>query len=344
MPTLFKRSNGIYYIVCADDCGKRKWVSTHERLKSQAVKKLLNFGTSTKKPGPRKSLQQFTTEFLSFAHEFYSPGTVGIYKKTLGKFLNQVGDLALQSITPRHVDLFRENRLREVSRTTVNIELRTLRAAFYTAQRWKMMEENPLEKVALCKIEEKAPCFLSLAEFRELHSAVKEEWLRDMMVLAALSGMRRGEILNLKWQNVDLRNGLITIQSSVDFKTKGGKKRVVPMNRGLVEMFERRLRQNGEELVFALEGRKISRWWVSRRFKRYVLKLGLDDKLHFHSLRHSFATWLVQDGASIYEVQKLLGHSSIKTTEIYSHLVSEQLHKTVNRIRVSLPPGPAVSV
>jgi site-specific recombinase XerD len=101
-------------------------------------------------------------------------------------------------------------------------------------------------------------------------------------------------------------------------------------------MFERRLRQNGEEFVFAVEGRKISRWWVSRKFKRYVLKLGLDDKLHFHSLRHSFATWLVQDGASIYEVQKLLGHSSIKTTEIYSHLVPDGLRRTVDRISVEL--------
>jgi integrase len=218
----------------------------------------------------------------------------------------------------------------------VNIELRTLRAAFYTAQRWKMIEENPLRKVALCRIEEKAPCFLSLGEFRELHSAVKEEWLRDMMVLAALSGMRRGEILNLRWEQVDPRNGLITVQSSADFKTKGGKKRVIPMNKCLVEMFERRLRQNGEEFVFAVEGRKISRWWVSRKFKRYVLKLGLDDKLHFHSLRHSFATWLVQDGASIYEVQKLLGHSSIKTTEIYSHLVPDGLRRTVDRISVEL--------
>jgi site-specific recombinase XerD len=59
-------------------------------------------------------------------------------------------------------------------------------------------------------------------------------------------------------------------------------------------------------------------------------------RLHLHSLRHTFASWLVQDGVSLYEVQKLLGHSSIAVTEIYSHLQPEQLHETVNRLKVSL--------
>jgi integrase/recombinase XerD len=60
-----------------------------------------------------------------------------------------------------------------------------------------------------------------------------------------------------------------------------------------------------------------------------------DKNLHFHSLRHTFASWLVQDGVSLYEVQKLLGHSSIAVTQVYSPLQPEQLHATVNRIRFS---------
>jgi len=65
-----------------------------------------------------------------------------------------------------------------------------------------------------------------------------------------------------------------------------------------------------------------------------VRKVGLPDTIHFHSLRHTGASWLVQDGVSIYAVQKILGHSSIQVTMGYSHLVSEELHGIVNMIRV----------
>jgi site-specific recombinase XerD len=70
---------------------------------------------------------------------------------------------------------------------------------------------------------------------------------------------------------------------------------------------------------------------------RHHLRLaGPDERLHFHSLRHTFASWLVQDEVSLDEVQKLLGHSSIKVTDVYNHLQTEQLHSTVNRIEISL--------
>jgi len=82
--------------------------------------------------------------------------------------------------------------------------------------------------------------------------------------------------------------------------------------------------------------KQLTKDYLSKRFKRYVHIAGMNPKLHFHSLRHTFATWLVQDGVSLYEVQKLLGHSSIAVTQVYSHLQPEQLHATVNRIVVSL--------
>jgi site-specific recombinase XerD len=69
---------------------------------------------------------------------------------------------------------------------------------------------------------------------------------------------------------------------------------------------------------------------VSQRFRRYVRRTGLNDKLDFHPLRHSFASALVMSGVLLYAVQKLLGHSTSKTTEIYSHLLPQQLHREVN--------------
>ena len=79
--------------------------------------------------------------------------------------------------------------------------------------------------------------------------------------------------------------------------------------------------------------------FVSKRFKIHARRVGLREDLHFHSLRHTFATWLVQEGVSIYEVQKLLGHSSISVTQIYSHLAASELHGAVNKIQVVLNGG-----
>jgi site-specific recombinase XerD len=94
--------------------------------------------------------------------------------------------------------------------------------------------------------------------------------------------------------------------------------------------------RESSDLVFARRGFQIGESFVSHRFKEYVRMAGLDERLHWHSLRHTFASWLVQDGVSLYAVQKLLGHSSVTVTEIYSHLQPEKLHDTVNRIQVSL--------
>ena len=75
---------------------------------------------------------------------------------------------------------------------------------------------------------------------------------------------------------------------------------------------------------------------LSKRFRLAVRAAGLDTGLHFHSLRHTFATWLVQERISIYEVQKLLGHSSIAITQVYSHLAPNELHHAVNKIEASM--------
>jgi site-specific recombinase XerD len=86
------------------------------------------------------------------------------------------------------------------------------------------------------------------------------------------------------------------------------------------------------ELVFTLEGRQITGDWFSHKLKKYLNKLNSPKKLNVHSLRHTFASWLVQSGASIYEVQKLFGHSDIKVTQIYAHLDPNELHSVVGRI------------
>lgn len=115
-----------------------------------------------------------------------------------------------------------------------------------------------------------------------------------------------------------------------------GRRRTVPLSETAMYLLNARRGKSTSECVFALNDRQINAGWVTHLSKRYVRRAGLDDRLRFHSLRHTFARWLVQDGVSLYEVQKLLGHSSSALTEVYSHLQPEQVHSTVNRIDIAL--------
>ncbi len=143
-------------------------------------------------------------------------------------------------------------------------------------------------------------------------------------------------MLNLRRQDVDLMRKLIQIYSTGTFRTKEGKRRTIPMSDAVHAMLSgKEVRATGE-LVFARRGLKIGKSFLQHRFKFYVREAKLPEGLHWHSLRHTHAGWLVQGGASLYEVQKLLGHSSSRVTEIYSHLQPEQLHQTVNRLDIQL--------
>ncbi len=333
MPSLFQRSNGVFYIAYSVD-GKRRWKSTGKRQRNLAINVLLKFDKLTAQPAKRVLLSEFAEDFLASATTNFSSGTIGIYRQTLASFVSIIGDLHLSAVTPKHIDIYKTERLKTLSPVTMNIELRTLRAAFYTAVRWKHLAENPFKNVPLIRIPEQQPTYLTKAEFRQLLSVISEQWFKDLITVAVYTGLRRAELLNMLWKDVDFQRNLIYIQSSADFKTKHGKRRSVPMNQDVVTILMKRFSNAAGEFVFSNRGKRIQETSLTHKFKASILKAELNEELHFHSLRHTFATWLVQEGVSIYEVQKLLGHSSVKITEVYSHLASGELHESVARIRI----------
>ena len=180
------------------------------------------------------------------------------------------------------------------------------------------------------------PAYLSKADFRRLLGAVKEKDIRELFISAVSTGIRLSELTALQWPDVDQVQKVIHVRNTDTFTTKSKKNRVVPMSDQLCQMMTQRKEEAASELVFHRNGRRFAKDYLSKKFKRSVRLAGLNEKLHFHSLRHTFASWLVQHGASLYEVQKLLGHSSVAMTQVYSHLQPEQLHDTVNKITVTL--------
>ena len=333
---LSKLPHGIYYLFYQDEKGKRQKVSTRCRMKTDAYRFLQIFRAEERTASGRIRLSQFVDEFLAYAKTAYAKRTVLIYRNCLQKFLTFVGDRSIVSLNAKHLDDYKAFRLGHVQPVTVNIEVRQIKAAFRTAVRWNMIHQSPFDGVTQCRVPDKPPVYLSRADFERLLSIVKENWLRELIVFAVLTGMRRGEIVNLKWSQVDFERRLICVQTDSTFRTKNGKRRLVPMHDAVYAMLRERVGRSFSEYVFTLNNEKIYDNWAAALFKRYVKKANLDSQLHFHSLRDSFASWLALDGVSIYAISKLLGHSSVQTTQaFYAHLQPEQLHETVNRLSVS---------
>jgi integrase len=329
--SLYKRS-GIYYIGYYQN-GHRRWKSTGARHKPDALKALTRFQALLQERIRSKSFTDFCIDFLDFSDANHARKTTEIYRHTFLRFSKLVPDLSLDEITPHHIDRYKAQRLKQVRPISVNVELRALRSAFNAANRWKLMRHNPCNETTLADVSETPPLFFSVTDFSRLIENIREVWLKEMVIFGVLTGMRRGEIINLRWSNVDLKNRVLHIQGNPTFKTKQGKRRTIPLNETAVFLLSSKQGKSPSQYVFTLNDEPLKGNWVTHLFKRYVRKVGLDnDNLRFHSLRHTFASWLVQGGATLYEVQKLLGHSSSRVTEIYSHLQPEHLHNTVNRI------------
>lgn len=329
--SLFKK-NSHWYIQYVDENGKRKQKSTGCDNKNDAVKKLSSLRDLIETPKKTLLFSAFQTEILQYAEKSFSRYTRNIYSNTFNNFRRHVGDPPLENLSMKHIDMYKAVRLQTVSEKSVNRELQVLKSSLYFATRWGYIVSNPFSRLPMCRVPERKPRYLNQLEAKILLEAIKEPWFKEIVFFALSTGMRRSEIVNLRWKNVDLNNRLITIESDANYKTKYGKARVIPINDVLFEVLLNKYDENHVDLLFEIDGKSIHPDRLTDGFSRYRKLIGFDQPLTFHHCRHTFATWLIQAGVSIYEVQRLLGHSTIKMTEIYAHLIPDNLQKSVNRI------------
>ena len=176
--------------------------------------------------------------------------------------------------------------------------------------------------------------YLSENEAERLLNALAQRSrdVHDMALLALYCGLRAGEILSLSWNDVNFEHGLVTIRNPKNDRT-----RHLPMPNRVQEMLREREmdRKIDSNLIFPARngGRRQS---VGHTFDRTVAALGLNNGIEdrrqrvvFHTLRHTFASWLVMAGTPLYSVQHLLGHQSIALTERYSHLAPDSLQQAM---------------
>jgi len=256
-------------------------------------------------------------EFSKLYLENYSKPNKRSWKDDLYKlriFVKYFGSYFLDEITPLMIEEFRAKRLKEVKKSTTNRDLALLKRMFNLAIEWGYCEKNPVRKVKLFPERENLKERI-LTEEEELRLlANSAEHLRPILVTALNTGMRLGEILNLKWENVVLKERIIVLR-----KTKSKKQRIIPINQVLYdELLRLRLRSGKSSYVFVNPENRKPLKSVKKAFKGAIRRAGIEN-LRFHDLRHTFATRLLQKGVDVETVKELLGHYSIRVTQRYLH-------------------------
>jgi integrase len=252
-----------------------------------------------------------------------------------------IGNLPLKDISPIYLERIKKN-LHDKGRAaaTARYVLAVISQALNYAKKIGLYNgDNPIQKVKKPTGDNRRVRFLTHEEANILLKELKRRSLdlHDISLLSLFCGIRAGEIFALTWGDVDLNKRLLFLRD-----TKSGHNRYAYMTDQVKKMLESRQEGDNDELVFIdRNGVKIKD--VSRTFDRAVEDIGLNagitdprQKLVFHSLRHTYASWLVQSGVDLYTVQKLLGHSSLRMTERYSHLGQNNLQNAVRIFEQSL--------
>lgn len=239
------------------------------------------------------------------------------YLKRLVPFF---GEKYLYEINPMMIERFKAERKAEVSVASVNRELALLKCMFNKAIDWNMTKENPVRKVKLFKENNWRTRYL---EKEELVRLLRNSSfiLRAIITVAVNTGMRKGEIMWLKWSNVDIGRSYITLH-----QTKNGEKRFVPMNKAVRETLIAVRKHPESAYIFA--GKDGEPFNFRKSFETAIGKSGILS-FRFHDLRHTFASHLVMAGVDLNTVRELLGHKSIAMTQRYSHLSPDHKARAV---------------
>jgi integrase len=268
-------------------------------------------------PTTGASFKSFSEDYLKYVKNNFAAGTLANAERVMKFFVEMFGDHDLGSFTLEHLEKFKAKRTEAgVSRTTINIDIRTIKAAFAIALDWERLTRNPFVKAKQLKVDEKAKRVLSQEEFERLLNAIEETWLHDIIAFNVLTGLRLGEIMNLKWHDFDPVKQTITVQSSEGYRVKGGKMRVVPIGQDGLDLLNS-IRRKGEWIFAGDKGKHYTDDYVSRKFKAYVRKLGLPEEIHYHRLRDTYCTWMADQNVPPHIIKALAGHSSIRVTEKY---------------------------
>ena len=278
-------------------------------------------------------LSDFKEEYIDYTKSVKSKKYVDSIFNSFKFFISFCGNIPLEKIDNRTVDKFINTTFKRTQRGA-HLYYRTLKAAFNKALEWDYIPVNPFTKVKFPRLSKTYPVFIPEDEFLIILAHTKYQHLRDIFTIAFYTGLRLGELVNMRWNWIDFSLNQITVKCTSDFLTKSKKERIVPMHGKVKTILINRFNADNHSLdgyvLYSKIWKRLYQESVSKQFKYTVRKSNLSEKIHFHTLRHSFASLLVQRGVSLYVIKELLGHESLVTTQVYAHLQQQNLRDAVN--------------
>lgn len=275
-------------------------------------------------------MDRYIDKFIRYleVEKNYSPHTILNYRLDLEDFIKFLGESALEKVDylflRKYLAALKEKNL---SSRSVGRRLSALRSFFKFLVREGYLKTNPITSLSSPKQEKHLPEFLTEEEVVRLIEttlAKDERGLRDRAILETFysTGIRISELVALSSDTVDFISGTIKVMG------KGKKERIVPIGdeavRAIRKYLENRPR-NSEAIFLNKNGKRIGVRGVRGIVNKYIHLAGIKHGVSAHTLRHSFATHLLNRGADLRSVQELLGHANLSTTQIYTHITTERL-------------------
>lgn len=349
---LSKRKNGNYYLFFTDDTTqKRKMLSCRTKSKPAALKFLTTYKLNSQTVQKQRTntiyyIQDLQREVLKYVSDNLRPKTLLLYKNAFSDLLRITGNKPLNLISFSDIENFKSIRLTEVSQTTVNIRLASIKAIFNLAVKFNFISSNPCKSIKKISIPQKDRLSFNEIEVKLILNNCKNPVMKNFIKFALLTGCRAGELCNLQWKDVNFQEFILNISNKDNFKTKSGKQRQIPISDELMKVINQMLEQqpkqkilslyNPDNYIFSIRyGTRLRVDYVSKAFKKVLRKCNFPERYHLHATRHTFITNLIKSGVNVSYIKEIAGHSDIKTTLGYAHILHSDLREAVNKINIS---------
>lgn len=327
-----------------------------DKKHARAQREQANIEREKAKHETLKGFIEFKYAPWALSHQKRGSETIQLLQSNFKQFYNK----KLSDITAWDIQKWRTEKA-DLAAATINRRVTTLKAVLNKAVEWDVIPANPLNKIRPIRVDRSSRVrYLSTGEEFSLRQALDDresdirkgrmsgnawrevrgyktlppldaafaDYLKPMVLLALNTGLRRGELFNLTWEDVDLNKRQLTVEGTT---SKSGQTRHVPLNREAHQLLADWRQQSGDTLVFPspVTGERFDNIKRSWEGLREIAEL---TNFVFHDLRHTFASKLAMAGEDLYVIKELLGHSTIQMTEKYAHLAPELKAKAVERL------------
>jgi len=333
--------DGIYYVIYKVN-GKRKRKSLSTKDFDLAQKAFSEWKIRFENDGSnlhlspannsKFSIKELSLFVCNYSRNNFCKSTSALYERSF-RILEKILGSERETVTLgiNDLEIYKNECRKTLSSTTVNMQLRCIKAGFNLAIRHEIININPAKNVKQLNELQKEKVVIDKIDFDRLIRAIKNRTFKELVLFGYYTGCRSSEICNLQWNDINLVSKTILIKNKLNFKTKTGKIRKLPISDKLMLIISNINHEFDNNYIFlTAKGNPYNKDLVARMFRRYCQKANLPKSIHFHCLRHTFITELLRKGVSIYFVSKLAGHSSITTTTGYIHTDTDDYRTAIN--------------